>query len=157
MIEDINAVLASGLDDLEDLTDPETESDIEQVGSGGDGRGMVTQPDDAERKNYAIPPKLVEDVQKDPEKIRPIARSMLAVNLHNLFKKVQHPATSIRDRLEFQGMLNKMAGLEAKEAVSTAGAGFTITINIPPAGDTAGTVIESTAKLVEDGRERDES
>lgn len=136
----INPLIA-GYDD-EDLPDEAVIPELVDFESGSD---KLTQPADAMSKNYQIPPKLVEDVQNDPEKIRPVARSMAAVNLHNLFKRIQHPATTNSDRLAFQTMLNKMSGLESKEPVITPGSGFSIVINIPDVGATKGHTIEATA------------
>lgn len=142
-----NSVLSANLDEFED-EDPLPS--LEETPLAPATSEAITQPEDARAKNYAIPPQLVEDVQSNPEKMRPVARSMMAVNLHNLFKRVQHPATGVKDRLEFQNLLNKMAGLEAKESSIPLGTGFSITINIPQVGQVPGKVIESTAKLVED-------
>lgn len=108
----------------------------------------VTQPEDALNRPTEIPPKLVEDVMDNPELLRPVARSMAVVNLHNLFVKMKNPATPVKERLEFQTLLNKMAGLEAKEAVAS-GAG--VIINITRAKDDRESItIEGTSKQVTD-------
>ena len=107
--------------------------DVKDTQSVADAEEQVTQPQDAINRSAAIPPKLVEDVMENPELLRPVARSMAAVNLHNLFVKMSHPATPNKDRLEFQALLNKMAGLEAKEAAQ--GGGPSVVINITRALD----------------------
>lgn len=144
-----NSALSANLDELEDL--PQLPS-LEETPLAPATSGAITQPDDARAKNYAIPPQLVEDVQSDPEKIRPVARSMMAVNLHNLFKRVQHPAVSVKDRIEFQQLINKMAALELKDTqAGSNGSGFSIVINIP--GSDKGVTIDGTAsKIVEDAQ-----
>lgn len=142
-----NSLLSANLDDLQD-EDPLP--DFNETALAPTSGETITQPEDARAKNYAVPPQLVEDVQSNPEKMRPVARSMMAVNLHNLFKRVQHPATTIKDRLELQNLLNKMAGLEAKEPLNPHAGQFSITINIPQVGSVPGKVIESTATHVED-------
>ena len=117
--------------------------------SGTDETDVVTQPEDAVGHLTEIPPKLHEDIMENPELLRPVARGMALVNLHNLFVKMKHPATPNKDRLEFQGLLNKMAGLEAKEQVAS-GAG--VVINITRAKDDRETItIEGSAKQVTDG------
>lgn len=110
----------------------------------------VTKPQDALDRSTAVPPQLVEEVMDNVELLRPVARSMAAINLHNLYMKVQHPATTAKDRLEFQTLLNKMGGLvEVKgEAAQQTGSGFSITINIPQMGEVNGNVIEAKATQV---------
>lgn len=107
----------------------------------------LTQPQDAIDRALHVPPQLVEDVQDNVEMLRPVARGMAAMNLHNLFTRIQHPATPNRDRLDFQSLLNKMSGLEAKEVQQGSGAtGFSITINLPQVGEAKSRVIEATGQ-----------
>lgn len=109
----------------------------------------VTKPQDALDRKTQVPPQLVEEVQNNVELLRPVARSMAAINLHNLFMKIQHPNTPARDRLEMQKMLNEMAGLELKgAAVQQSGGGFSITINLPQVGEVKGNVIEAKAEKI---------
>jgi hypothetical protein len=107
-----------------------------------------------------MPPQLVEKIADNAELLRPVARGMAAINLHNLFVRIQHPNTNNKDRLDFQSMLNKLSGLDAKEAPQSAGAGFSITINIPQVGTTSGHTIEAKASAsaldVSDAVESDE-
>lgn len=108
---------------------------------------IQTTEDDVKRKHTGVPPALVEDVQQNPEALRPVARSMAAINLHNLFVRMQEPATTNKDRMEFQSLLHKLGGLEIKDAATAApGAGFSITINLPQVGATPGATIEAKAE-----------
>jgi hypothetical protein len=108
----------------------------------------ITTPDDAMAKATHLPPALVDEVQDNPEAIRPLARGMAAVNLYNLFVKVSHPATSVKDKLEFQTMVNKLAGMDTK--VQEAGSGPQVIINITRAKDKTSEVIEGIAVKVEE-------
>lgn len=143
-----NSALTAGYDD------PDTESEVDDTPQpspealSAPEKVTLTQPQDALNKSAQIPPKLVADVQDNPELLRPVARSMAAINLHNLFTRIQHPATSAKDRLDFQSMLNKMSGLDAKEAATGGGAGFSIVINIP--GSDKGVTVDGTAKRIPD-------
>lgn len=109
----------------------------------------VTKPQDALDRSTQVPPQLVEEVMDNVELLRPVARSMAAINLHNLFMKVQHPATTTKDRLEMQTLLNKMGGLTEIKDTSKGGdngPGFQITINIP--GSNRGVVVDGSATVV---------
>lgn len=100
-------------------------------------------------RHSKVPPKLVEDCREDPDAIRPVARAMAAINLHNTFVKVSHPNASLKDKLEFQTMVNKIGRIDAKDAESLQkGGGFSITINIPTTAGHAGSVIEAKATQV---------
>lgn len=110
---------------------------------------QVTKPQDAVNRSTAVPPQLVEEVMTNVELLRPVARSMAAINLHNLFLKVQHPNSPAKDRLEFQQVLNKMSGLtEVKDGGKggDSGPGFSITINIP--GSDKSVTVDSVATVV---------
>lgn len=142
-----NSALTEGYDDPEDTQPTE---DTPQGAPSVVDKVKLTQPADAANRRVQIPPRLVEEVQDNVELLRPVARSMAAVNLHNLFTRIQHPATSAKDRLDFQSMLNKMSGLDAKEQGNTGGAGFSITINIPQVGVDKGHIIEAKAAQVDE-------
>jgi hypothetical protein len=150
MTQPNNSALSAGFDDDELDLDVEGTPQPPQETPREAQHDTVTQPEDAARKPAQIPPKLVEDVQDNPELLRPVARSMAAVNLHNLFLRIQHPATNNADRLSFQAMLNKLGGLDAKEAGPTGGPGFSITINIPQVGADKGHTIEAKATVVDE-------
>jgi hypothetical protein len=90
----------------------------------------LTTPEDALAKRTQLPPALVEEIQENPEAIRPLARGMAAINLFNLFAKVSHPNAPTKDKLEFQRVVNKIGRLEP-ETVAPSGSGVTITISIP--------------------------
>ena len=109
----------------------------------------LSQPTDITNRLTHVPPAIVDMVREDPEKLRQVARSMAAMNLHNLFQRVQNRDTSTKDRLEFQVLLNKMSGLDAKENAAVAGGGFSINIVLPGHKDKTVTV-ESTAHQVAD-------
>lgn len=136
-----NSALSDNYDDLED--------DLEAPPAVAP-KETLTQPEDVKRELANIPPALVEDVQDNPEILRPVARSMAAINLHNLFVRMQHPATNNSDRMAFQTLVNKMGGLDGKDTGTAAGAGFSITINIPNIGASQGQVIEAKATRVPD-------
>lgn len=142
-----NALLTSDFDDGKDefiLPVKNAPQPVEEA-SGSIENEKLTQPQDAVDQALHVPPQLVEDVQDNVEMIRPVARGMAIMNLHNLYTRIQHPATTNRDRLEFQALLNKMSGLEAKEAQQNSnGSGFSITINIPQVGASKPAVIEAT-------------
>jgi len=109
----------------------------------------VTKPQDALDRSTQVPPQLVEEVMDNVELLRPVARSMAAINLHNLFLKVQHPATNAKDRLEFQQVLNKMGGLTEIKDTSKGdnGPGFSINIVLPANSQPgAGITIEGKAE-----------
>jgi hypothetical protein len=109
----------------------------------------LSQPSDITNRLTHVPPAIVDMVREDPEKLRQVARSMAAMNLHNLFQRVQNRDTSTKDRLEFQTLLNKMSGLDVKENAASTGAGFSINIVLPGHKDKTVTV-ESTAQQVDD-------
>lgn len=155
-----NLALSAGLEDIREFDDEDLATDFEDAPAQPQEalQGVeptsptptLTQPTDALQKSTHMPPKLVEDVQDNPELLRPVARSMAAINLHNLFVAMQHPRTSNKDRMDFQTLLNKLAGLEAKaQSASDAGPGFSINIVLP--GHKKELTIEGTAtKLAND-------
>lgn len=108
---------------------------------------MQTTPDDAVDALTQLPPALIDEIQLNPEAIRPLARGMAAVNLYNTFVKVSEPSCSIKDKLEFQNMVVKLGAMEAKATDQPRGAGFNIVINIP--GSDKGVVIDSTSMALE--------
>jgi hypothetical protein len=119
---------------------------------------QITSPEDAFAKSTHLPPALVDEVQDNPEAIRPLARGMAVVNLYNLFTKVSQPSTSVKDKLEFQTMVNKLAGMEAKVQDQTATSGFSVVINIPQIGMQQGSTIEATAtRVVDKKRDTDDN
>jgi hypothetical protein len=73
---------------------------------------------------------------------------MAVVNLYNLFTKVSQPSTSVKDKLEFQTMVNKLACMEAK--VQDNSSGPQVIINITRAKDKTSEVIEGIAVKVEE-------
>ena len=103
--------------------------------------------DDAAMRHSKVPPKLVEDCLEDPDALRPVARAMAAVNLHNTFIKVSHPNASLKDKLEFQAMVNKIGRIDTKDVAENAKAGFHFTINFSGANEKL--VIDAPANVVE--------
>lgn len=96
-----------------------------------------------------LSPALMEEIVDSPESIKPMVRGMAAMNLWNLFVNIQHPRTTNKDRLEFQSTLNKMAGLETKDANAQGGTPQVI-INITRAKDSESVLhIESMAAPTE--------
>lgn len=150
-----NSALFSGFDDPEETDETE---DLPDVASELTPlpKETLTQPEDAKARLANIPPQLVEEVQHNPEVLRPVARSMAAINLHNLFTRMQHPAASIKDRMAFQELLNKMSDIGGKEAQAGPGSGFSIVINIPQVGAAQGQVIEAKATRVDEAIPTDE-
>jgi hypothetical protein len=105
--------------------------------------------DEVAMRHSKVPPKLVEDCLENPDSIRPVARAMAAINLHNTFVKVSHPNASLKDKLEFQAMVNKIGRIDTKDVEGVQkGAGFSITINIPNMPVQTGSVIEAKATQV---------
>lgn len=111
---------------------------------------IVTTPDDATQRATHVPPQLVLDVQKNPELLRPVARAMSAIHLHTLYERLTHPGAAIKDKLEFQNMLNKLSGLDSKDTF-TGNTGPQVIINITRAKDRETMTIEGTAVRVADG------
>ena len=107
----------------------------------------LTTPEDALAKRTQLPPALVEEIQENPEAIRPLARGMAAINLFNLFAKVSHPNASTKDKLEFQTLAQKLGGMEVKVSESQ-GAGPQVVINITRAKDDTKAVIEGVSVTV---------
>jgi len=104
---------------------------------------IMTTPQDALDELTQLPPALVDAVQDNPEAIQPLARGMAAINLYNLYKRVQE-GNSNKDLLELQVLLNKMTGME-KAQVATVGGGPQVVINITRARDSSQEIIEGVA------------
>ena len=75
---------------------------------------------DAVRRHVAIPPKLIEEATRDPRALDKVARAMAAVNLHNLFAKMQEEDTGLSPRLAFQQLLNRMGRIDQVESSGAA-------------------------------------
>ena len=103
--------------------------------------------DEVAMRHSKVPPKLVEDCLENPDSIRPVARAMAAINLHNTFVKVSHPNASLKDKLEFQAMVNKIGRIDTKDVAEGAGAGFHFTINFSGANEKL--VIDAPANVIE--------
>jgi hypothetical protein len=150
-----NSALLAGLEDFDDFDDLDVPAPDEPTPSAAQPPQeapqepppkYLTKPQDALDRATRMPPQLVEKIADNAELLRPVARGMAAINLHNLFVRIQHPNTNNKDRLDFQSMLNKLSGLDAKEAPQSAGAGFSITINIP--GSDKGLTVEGSAERI---------
>ena len=87
------------------------------------------------RAHTDLPPALVDEITANGDAIRPLARGMAAVNLFNTFKRVQMSGTTIKERIDFQNMLNKLSGMEVRDLVATAGGAPAVVINITRARD----------------------
>jgi hypothetical protein len=108
---------------------------------------IQTVSKEAEEKNR-LPPKLVDDVQHDIEAIRPLVRGIAAVHLYDTYKRVMHPNASLKDKLDFQTIVNKMAGVDVKSSTEPVGPSFSVTINIPNS-DKSVTVEGTSVRLEE--------
>ena len=110
---------------------------------------MAPLNDEVAMRHSKVPPKLVEDCLENPDALRPVARAMAAINLHNTFVKISHPNASLKDKLEFQAMVNKIGRIDTKDVEGVQkGAGFSIVINIPNMPGQTGSVIEAKATQV---------
>jgi len=97
-----------------------------------DSKDRITTPADAINAGARLTPKTVAALQADPESIRPLARTMMAINLTNMFTHLQTKDVPIRDRLDFHKAVAELGGMQAKD---NTGPRMAVTINISRVAD----------------------
>jgi hypothetical protein len=78
-----------------------------------------------------VSPKAIAEAMEDPSVFEQVARGDLYVEMARLRRIAASPSFPAAHRLEYTKMLSRMGKVEKPEEGSSAGTGFSITINLP--------------------------
>ena len=81
-----------------------------------------------------VSPKAIAEAMEDPSVFEQVARGDLYVEMARLRRIAASPSFPAAHRLEYTKMLSRMGKVEKPEEGSSAGTGFSITINLPNTG-----------------------
>lgn len=96
------------------------------------------------------PPQLVDAVRDDPEVLAKLSRAQLLLVQDKLTRTFLNSSdATVAQGVAVAEALRKTANLEPKGGPTGGAAGFSITINIPQVGQTAGATIEAKAPLID--------
>ena len=120
----------------------------------------MNEENPAVQQRMAVPPAMLEEVERDPKVLTNLARKMLLIQMDAIHNKLRDPAIPMGQRLSWADSLAKIGDVYPKASVQGTGSGSNFSVNIllsgQPSSRSAGasvaevTVIEAIDAAVTD-------